>query len=151
MLEHTQSIGYLQQSSNCTGIWDGGSPRSSHRGCRARVLLPPASTPASELRSVLRRDPPEDTVDVVLQGRRHAAGPGGSGNQTEARNKETSDGPPDTSTGSRRLANSNTARLTRPQRWRISDSTKQEAGRCGLVRVRSMFPLGFRVATGKGR
>lgn len=65
------------------------------------------------------------SVDVVLQGRRHAAGPGGSGNLRGIGNRETKHRPLDTRTDSRPPANANIARL-----WGLSgDESGRERSR----------------------
>lgn len=136
----------------------GPSGNSLHES-RPRVLRPPPITPASRAPSrprcglSRRSNPPEDTVDVVLQGRRHAAGPGGSGNLRGVGNKETKT-PSGRNTSRFAPAGERKYRETlRPQQRRISkgkEPVKQEAGRCWLVVMRSVFPLCFRVAIGRG-
>lgn len=97
----------------------GGEEPRVHPGalCRNPDPGPPPTAhhsraPSRPRRRLSRRSrPPEDTVDVVLQGRRHAAGPGGSGNLSGIGNKETEHRPPETRPGSRPLVNANIARI----------------------------------------
>lgn len=114
--------GHVQESSNCSEIRAVGGKNKPrvHPGTLStnpdpRVLRPPPITPASRApsrpRLSRRSSQPEDTVDVVLQGRRHAAGPGGSGNLRGIGNKERKHRPPEPRPGSRPLANANIARF----------------------------------------